>query len=193
MEQIYHLFIKKECNHNCPLCCNKQYDISKLPVVTVEDLVSADVVCLTGGEPFMIPPGILLNLCKRLKKQYSNIKKLYIYSSNLNPTFIDEKWWTLLYEVVDGVNIAPKTIDEWKYFHYLVHTPWFRDITDTTGPWEGMENTKSNRLYVFEDQQAVYDSLHWDLPISWQVIGRKWDKVFNTPDNEHFVRLPILY
>lgn len=26
----------------------------------------------------------------------------------------------------------------------------------------------------------------------WNIIGRVWDKKFKTPENEHFVRLPIL-
>lgn len=38
MEQIYHLYITHKCGHNCPLCCNRLYDIDKLPVITVEDL-----------------------------------------------------------------------------------------------------------------------------------------------------------
>lgn len=198
MEQVYHLYIKKECGHHCPLCCNKLYDIDKLPVITVDDLKQAHTVCLTGGEPFRVPPHKLIDFIRTMRAQYQNIKKVYIYSSNLKPNYISEKWWEDLFCFIDGVNIAPKNMEEWKYFHYLIHSKWFREITDNsipTDPWG--ENVKpedylSNRIYIFDDQKESYDYFNWDLPKTWNVIGRKWDKVFNTPDNEHFVRLPIL-
>lgn len=196
MEQIYHLYIKKECDHRCPLCCNRLYDMDKLPVITVEDLKQAHTVCLTGGEPFRAAPGALLSLLRRMRSQYENIKKVYIYSSNLKMTFIDESWWTELFRYVDGVNVAPKDIKEWRYLHYLLHTDWFRELTDNTNqdPWnpDNPDELLSNRIYLFDDQKENYESFHWYLPKTWHVIGRKWDKVFNTPENEHFVRLPIL-
>ena len=51
----------------------------------------------------------------------------------------------------------------------------------------------SNRLYVFKEQQEFFDS-NIDLSgININVVYRQWDKTFNTPSNEHFARLPILF
>ena len=53
----------------------------------------------------------------------------------------------------------------------------------------------SNRLYVFDDQWSQYELFKQDFTLTdnWQIIGRKWDAEFKTPENEHFVRLPILF
>jgi hypothetical protein len=47
---------------------------------------------------------------------------------------------------------------------------------------------------VFKEQRPIFDAMHIDLSkFNIDVIGRKWDITFNTPDNEHFARLPILF
>jgi hypothetical protein len=49
-----HLMINRWCGNSCPLCCNKQYDLDTVPVVTVEELKAAHTVMLTGGDPFYV-------------------------------------------------------------------------------------------------------------------------------------------
>ena len=76
--KIIHLYMLDECKHKCKFCCNKQYDCSAIPVVTVDELKYADTVCLTGGEPFLLD-----NVCdfaEKIKTQYPNIKTIYVYS-----------------------------------------------------------------------------------------------------------------
>lgn len=188
MEQIYHILIKKECNHNCPLCCNRLYDIDKLPTITVEQLQTADVVCLTGGEPFLLGQRNLINLCKNIRNQFSNIKRLYIYTSGDNAQNILYTNWMELYRWVDGINFSPKNSIEWKTLQKLLRDTLFF-LPSSTRP------SKSNRIYVFQDQinnskiflKGIF------IPPEWEIIGRKWDKEFKTPENEHFVRLPILF
>jgi hypothetical protein len=186
-EQIYHLLIKKECNHKCPLCCNRLYDLGKLPTITVEQLQTADVVCLTGGEPFMITPNDLIWFCRNLRAQFPNIQKIYIYTSGfalLRWTMI--QWFALLY-YIDGLNISPKSQREWDALREMILTDsWYSAISNPRF---------SNRIYVFDDQWQRWEGISKDLklPSNWNVIGRKWDAEFKTPENEHFVRLPILY
>lgn len=186
-EQIYHILIKKECNHQCPLCCNRLYDLDKLPTITGEQLRLADVICLTGGEPFMAEPNQLIRFCRNIRFEYRNIKKLYIYTSGyafLKWTLTD--WLNLLY-FIDGLNISPKDENEWSSLHDLLKNKFW--TTNMNAP------TQSNRLYIFADQWENYRKyIRDDSAIShWQVIGRKWDAEFKTPENEHFVRLPILF
>lgn len=187
MEQIYHILIKKECNHKCPLCCNRLYDLDKLPTITGEQLRKADVVCLTGGEPFMLREDSLINLCRNIRIQYPNIKKLYIYTSGY--AFL--KWsiynWSNLIYYIDGLNVAPKGKNDWSNLRVLLlNEYWRRNM--------GIDRL-SNRLYVLEDQVENFNKYIGDIKflIPFEVIGRKWDKEFKTPENEHFVRLPILF
>ena len=48
-EKIVHIMITDKCNRKCPHCCNNQYDIYSIPVVTDEELKRAEYVFLTGG------------------------------------------------------------------------------------------------------------------------------------------------
>lgn len=36
--EIMHLMILSKCNYKCELCCNKLYDIEKIPIATVKEL-----------------------------------------------------------------------------------------------------------------------------------------------------------
>lgn len=182
MEEVLHLFITNRCRHDCKLCCNKFYDIEKIPVVTVELLKSVDTVCLTGGEPFCINSDILRKFIRNIRRQYKNINNLYIYSSgeelgNCYQDYFSEVSMGL----INGINIAPKDIDDWL---------GFRSIIDG---YILLNQNMSNRLYVFKEQKVVFDAFNFNLGnLNIKVIDRQWDKIFNTPDNEHFARLPIL-
>lgn len=188
MEEVLHLFITNICRHDCKLCCNKFYQIDKIPVVTVELLKSVQTVCLTGGEPFYIPDKILKNFITKLRSQYRNIKNLYIYTSGME--FGKYGWNYREYikchytpNQIDGINVAPKDWLDWKWF------------ADTVKNWEDLYPDKnSNRLYVFKDQRPIFDAMGLDLKdVNIQVIDRTWDCKFNTPPNEHFARIPILF
>jgi hypothetical protein len=183
MEQILHLFITNICRHKCPLCCNRLYDIEKIPVVTVERLKSVDTVCLTGGEPLMVNYYVFYHLVEELRTQYSNIKNLYVYTSGEDLFYARYNLKALVRKkYVNGLNVAPKGHLDWQAFRICLreHSEIFKG--------------DSNRLYVFPEQQKNFEKYTKDLSLgNIDVIGRKWDKVFNTPDNEYFERLPILF
>ena len=75
--KIIHLYLLNKCTHHCKLCCNKQYEVDKIPVVTVEELQYADTICLTGGEPFLLDG--ICDFAEKLKTQYPNIQYIYVY------------------------------------------------------------------------------------------------------------------
>lgn len=188
MEQIYHLYITNTCGHQCPLCCNRLYDIEKLPVITVEELRGAHTVCLTGGDPFSLLREDLISILNRLRIHYQNIQKIYVYTSG-NYLWLQGaySYWHEFFQLVSGINIAPKDYGDWDRLDFLLgQSEWMEMAAQ-----EGL----SNRLYIFDDQWNTWDVIRkgHELPSTWHVIGRKWDKEFNTPENEHFVRLPILY
>lgn len=168
------------CNHSCALCCNKLYNIDNIPVVTVELLKSVQTVCLTGGEPFNIPHYILIPMIKNMRTQFPNIENLYVYTSGI----FDEDH--LNSELITGVTMSPKSRDEWKRLKYLITTcDWF------------FNECHSNRLYVFKEDVRIAETFLDTLPKSRvqhiEIIHRTWDETFNTPPNEYFARLPILF
>ena len=184
MEEVLHLFITNNCRHNCKLCCNKFYKIDEIPVVTVELLKSVQTVCLTGGEPFSVPNEILKNFIIELRSQYENIKKLYMYTSGMEFGKYGWKYQICIdCNYINGINVAPKDWLDWQWF------------ADTIKDWNALyPNKNSNRLYVFKDQRPIFDAMGLDLKdANIQVIDRTWDCKFNTPPNEHFARLPILF
>lgn len=189
-EQVYHIVITKYCDHDCLLCCNKFYDLDRLPTVTGDNLREANTVCLTGGEPFVLQPDTISGLSKALKEQYPNIQRIYVYTSGLRLGDFVGKEIGYMYRFIDGINVAPKSIKEWRSFVEFIKKDIWRFMPDRFA-------SSSNRLYVFPEQQGNWDSVRKEYCIHldsiWKVIGRKWDNTFNTPDNEHFVRLPILF
>lgn len=174
-EKIIHLFVTSQCNHDCPLCCNKQYDIDKIPVVTVDELKNAHTVLITGGEPliFNIPPFIGM-----LRQQYPNITALYVYTSG-SPN-IDR----ILCKVVDGINFSPKDVF---------------DVMDLMDIFIKRKNElrllSSNRLYLFPEIPEPYAEQLTRLANSignFLIVHREWQEEFK-PASGIFRRLPVLF
>lgn len=178
MIDTMHLYITGLCDHKCPLCCNNFYDMDKIPVATVEELSQVTTVCITGGEPFLVLKDSN-HLQMRLRKQFPNIEHLYIYTSG---KALADKWFDKNFIGFSGVNIAPKNEKDWNSLQCL------EDFTI-----ESLRELKENRLYVFKDQVENLEK-HKDLVerLNLNVIYRKWDTEFKTPENEIFRRLPIL-
>lgn len=184
MIEVMHLMILNKCDHNCKLCCNKLYSIDELPVATVEELKTINTLCITGGEPFM--SGINIDeLAKKAKKQFPNIKKVYVYTSG------SALWETLnkqTFDYIDGVNFAPKNNNDWDALESIIYIYY-----NHLNPDLGLPGLKENRLYVFKDQVNDFKNYYKQIPesLNLEVIYRVWDKEFKTPDSEIFRRLPI--
>lgn len=188
MIEIAHLYILNTCGHNCPLCCNKLYDINKLPCITNEILSQVHTICLTGGDPFYINDIILNEFTYRIRMQFHNIKNIYIYTSGTYLRFhldnVFSSGTCKFYSSINGITISPKNDQDWHNLQYIFtkYSSFFTSLP-------------SNRLLVFQDQVDLYHKYIDSsiLPsLNIQVFGRKWQKEFNTPDNEGFYRLPIL-
>lgn len=180
--KIIHLFVIEKCNHNCPLCCNKEYDIEKIDVVTVEELKNAHTVLLTGGEPFLVIG--ICDFAHALKKQYPNIKNVYIYTCG--DALLD---W-LVYSGqrlhdIDGVNISPKNERDIECLRKILAYEPFR---------EQLERLSSNRLYVFPETMCKMDPTF--LISAQAVLGgfvkREWQANFVPSSDSVFRRVPVL-
>jgi organic radical activating enzyme len=185
--------MNSHCGHKCKLCCNKLYDIEKLPVVTKEQMRSCTTLCLTGGDPFYIKRQKLEDFVLLVRDLYPNIQNVYVYTSGtaLFQAVSIGKFSNL--NIFDAVNIAPKNKEDWVLTEYII-----RRII-----YPKSKNHK-NRLYVFKEQMEEYNKrmemIGNSSPFAkrlfeenFEVLFRTWDKEFKTPDNEYFVRVRDLY
>lgn len=175
-----HLFLLEKCDHACELCCNKQYEINKIPVITVDELKQAETILFTGGEPFLIG-NELTGLARRIKTQYSNIKNIYVYTSG--PALLDYLEDDNNLHYLDGVSIAPKN----KYDVECLEALFLKYN-------RGLNSLRSNRIYMFpEFKDKIEDLYNSTSELSHiELIDRKWQETFE-PGPGVFRRLPILY
>ncbi len=52
---ILRLLLWSACDRSCAGCCNGDWDVDNLPVVTEREIAHAEMILLTGGEPMLCP------------------------------------------------------------------------------------------------------------------------------------------
>lgn len=154
-EKIIHLMITTLCNRNCKHCCNKQYDINSIPFVTKEELLKAEILFLTGGEPFdFCNPN---NIALYYKKRYPNIKKIIVYTNAKE--LAEYRMMGGKVDYIDGVNISLKNQEDKKFFESYIC--FDKDIN----------NLSDNRIYAFpKTQDVIYNSkIYLKIDREWQI------------------------
>ena len=167
-EKIIHLMITDKCKRNCKYCCNKQYDVHKIPVVTHEELQKAEYVFLTGGEPFAFadPDAVAC----RLKFRYSNIQKVIAYTNAWElAEYLRIKYHPLFN--LDGLTISIKDSKDKDVFESVISKD------------ERVLKLASNRLYVFKGFEDV------ECPSQFVKMTREWQESFNAAPDSIFRRV----
>lgn len=168
---IIHLLVTPLCDRNCANCCNKQYDLKDIPIVTDEELREAHTLLLTGGEPFKYSNPC--EIAKYYKERYPNIKKVYVYTNArellmyIYDRYTSDNEW--LY-AIDGLNISIK--DRIDKISYEKSVEYIKSL-----------KLSSNRLYVF-DKKLISDNLG-----GFTLIYREWQKDFEPASDSIFRRL----
>jgi organic radical activating enzyme len=173
--KILRLLITKTCHRDCDGCCNKDWDLDKLPIVEHFDY---DQILITGGEP-------LLNY-KRTIGLIETIKvvsnaKIYVYTNLI----IQNKTFKPLYKVlqyVDGVTITlhdRKDSDNFELLLFMIeNNPFLKSVFDN----------KSLRLNVFKG--INYTNKFPNTLKMWKIQDNMiWIKNCPLPKNEEFKRL----
>jgi len=204
-----HLFVTDKCPNSCPLCCNKEYNIDAIPVVTVRELQESKIVCITGGDPLEMPFGChVLQFIHFLRNQYRNIEKLYLYSSGIYfGNEQDHLRWKAVFPPrmfgnsrIDGFSWGPKSTKDWnglinfqeeyKHLHSHDGIDYYEPECDNIVPTE-------NRLYVFPEWRQTFEEIIMRNPdfcknLHANIIFREWQSPFIPAPNTIFRRLPIL-
>lgn len=100
MNKKLRLLVTTDCPNKCPMCCNNQFDFSKLPVV---DRWNYDEIMITGGEPLLFTDtlvGVLISI-KELSSLTGNHPKLFIYTADCTNKIIK------VLPHVDGIVLTP--------------------------------------------------------------------------------------
>lgn len=168
---VMHLLITDKCDRDCKWCCNKQYDVKSIPVVSKVEFKLVDTVCLTGGEPFKY--GEPCAIAMWLKATYQNIKNVYVYT-NAAPLleWIEKndsnRFGCLGFLFLNGLSVSIKTVDDLNAFQLLALHPLIKSLT-------------SNYLYVMNGLYPLYTG-------NFRVIKREWQEEFKPAKNTIFRR-----
>lgn len=167
------LLVTSQCPHKCPMCCNKQFDLMKVPVL---DRIDYDEIMITGGEPLLYPRSVC-DLIKGLRVlRHGTQTKFYVYTSVAHPVIFQ----TVLDEA-DGIVLTPHNEGTIDLFCRL-NASLLRAPEKTAG--------KSLRINLFHD---IKEMLPQGIDLSlWQVKDMEWIKDCPVPDGEDFRRLPNL-
>ena len=168
-----HIMVTMKCDRNCPYCCNKQYNLSEIPIVTDAEMHDAENVFLTGGEPFSYANPCLL--ASQIKNSYPNIQKVFVYGNAYDFVSFVDSHSLCGFDDVDGLSISIK--DKRDQRHMIERKDFIDSLLMS-------QNVKHNRLYVFPG----FDSNHY--PDTFVVMRREWQKDFIPYPDSIFRRSP---
>lgn len=187
---VLHLMVNNTCTNDCPLCCNKQYDVNQIPVVSVKELQESDTICLTGGAP-MYDIRALSQFSHILEYDYPNIKRVFIYMNGAElysfPNMELPGTWRIFKNfpknrnAIYGLTISPKCI---------------RDFNAIRDYLPAMDEWQSIRIYCFSDRdkteaQLLYHNRYELYHDRFEIVMREWQTHFKPAPNTIFRRLPI--
>ena len=168
---IIHLLVTPLCNRNCKYCCNKQYELSDIPLVTDEELKEAHTLCLTGGEPFLYT--VPNEIARYYKTRYKNIKKIYVYTN----TYEFMQAYPKSLDAIDGINFSIKNKKDLEEFENLI-IDFPLDLPELVD--------MNNRVYVFDNIKLNISCVEEK---GFKIIHRKWQKIFVPADDSIFRRI----
>ena len=172
MKDTLRLILFGRCNRNCEGCCNKDFDIDKLPVP--ESFDGYKQVILTGGEPMLKP--ILINMIVKDIKREAPETKIILYTAKVDDYVIVE----YLLNYLNGITV---TLHEQDDVHDLIKlSSYLKEFgTDL--------NDKTLRLNIFEGIELPLENVD-EIEKMWQIKKDiKWIKNCPLPSNEVLMRL----
>lgn len=173
----YRVLMTPECHRSCKGCCNKDWDLSALPVLTVEHLTRPGVseILLTGGEPFLVP-GQTRQLLTHAA--HCQIPKRIVYTTW--PGF--EEYDRAIAYGATGFTITLHTKQDAINLERLLFFPLLRQHT--------LHRMISVRINVFRNIELSRD-IKESLPKDgmWEIReGMRWKKNCPLPEDEVFLR-----
>lgn len=168
------LLLTPGCDRNCEGCCNRDWDLSSLPIAAKYHGYSE--IMLTGGEPLLSPRRII-NAIKSIRRDDTRVP-IYLYTAGV--TYQHE-----LLAVMGFLQGMTLTLHEQADVpHFIELNTIFRKL-----------NVIKGLHYPFFDSLRlnVFDGIEIDLPVSelqrWKIRrGIVWIKDCPLPIDEEFCR-----
>ena len=176
------LLVTAKCHNNCPLCCNKQFNLNNLPVV---DRWDYDEVCITGGEPLSTTRVThkvidLIEGIRAIWNAQGRSGKIYVYTSTRRVDLLSK---AAIH--ADGIVYTIHGIHEGNVLTHFIHDN-FKLIHDSS---------KSFRLNYFKgDEKYLPQSgfLRGHLFTCWKVKVMEWIPNCPVPQGEDFRKIKSL-
>lgn len=197
MNKRCRLLLTAKCPNNCPLCCNKQFDLlQEVPVISRWDY---DEFILTGGEP-LYPTSE--NFCKFLDtletiQSFMGRKPLvYLYTSVCHPG----RWNDIICRL-DGITYTVHTLDNARELIQFIHVLNNRDNGyDSIFPNLECLPSKSLWLNLFPEGSKFIDAELAKSPYKWEDVAEvfkirqmEWKENCPVPEGEDFRRINTLW
>ena len=179
MNKKLRLLVTDKCEHNCSMCCNRQFEFQKIPVV---DRWDYDEIMITGGNPLLHQPWLrisqrTINLVKTIRKVQNVESKIYIYTNTCDVKVLGK---IALY--VDGFVLTPHNYRELQ--DIMVLNKLFVDLV-----WP---LKLSMRVNLFEEQEnQLPEGFVWNKNIILKQM--QWIPDCPIPEGEDFRRLANLF
>lgn len=175
------LLVTEKCHNNCPMCCNKQFDLKGLPVV---DRWDYDEIMITGGEPLASNKcaSYLMDLILGIRATWKACGwngKIYLYTSTRRADLVIK-----IIPYLDGIVYTPHNRRELHTFMQFAPSMSFRrKVTD-----------QSLRLNLFKEMvdAAVTGYGGHLIKKMWQIKPMEWVPNCPLPEGEDFRRIKFL-
>lgn len=181
MNKKLRLLVTMDCPNNCPLCCNNQFDIEKIPTV---DRWDYEEICITGGEPLYRNSSDVIEIAKTIRKIQAMMgvkSKIYLYTASVWPSFLIDVIREKCYDDCQGKRL----------FDGIVFTPHnkkaIRALYSVTKAITERDKDFSFRLNLFKNIEEQINLE--DIKEIWNIKSMEWIENCPIPQGEDFRRL----
>lgn len=157
------LLLFETCNRSCEGCCNKDWDLTSLPICT--DYSPYREILLTGGEP-LLQPELVVQAIREIREQTD--APIILYTADLTQPL----WLFLISGLIDGLTVTLHTAED---------VPLFTDFDKRFLPSDKLKQRL--RLNVFKEAGTVTAKPHWKVKPNME-----WIKDCPLPEGEVFMR-----
>ncbi len=161
------LIITEDCKQKCKGCCNKSYDMEKIPRVTIEEIRKAEQIILTGGEP-MLDPWSIIGIIRQIKQLTPAPIVMYTADTKNYPIMLFK-----IINILDGVTITLHSKNDIEPFISLANK------------MAKFKHNKTLRLNVFSHVARAADlMIDYKHLVNWSAKEVKWIKNCPLPKGE---------
>ncbi len=168
MEKKLRLLLNKDCNRNCPGCCNKDWDVENLLVC--HDYTPYGLIMLTGGEPMMHPDNII-KVVNEIRKQ-NETAKIVLYTAK-----VEGLAYIMTY--LDGVTLTlhtEKDVMPFQEFEREVFVKTTKDMSLRLNVFEGIHGPDKWQENLNHDWK-IKNNIHWikNCPLPENEVFMQWE------------------